>query len=277
MNISIGTRTVRLDNGQSLGYREMGSGPCVLLLHGWPTSSYLWRGVMPQIAAQNRVIAVDLPGFGASDKPTGVRYGFDFFEQAIDGFLGAVGVDAVALAGHDLGGPIAVHWAARNLARVTRLALLNTLLYPEFSDEVREFVITLSSPALRDQLTSPDGLTEIMRLGVADDSVLTADVLGAVLAPFASDDDRLALANAGVGLSRRGFVEIASALPSLPMPVRVVYGEEDRILPDVAETMIRLQGDVPQTVATSLPHVGHFLQEESPDRVGDLLAAFFAP
>jgi haloalkane dehalogenase len=261
----------------TLGYRDLGSGPAVLLLHGWPTSSYLWRNVMPKIAERNRVLALDLPGFGASDKPTGVRYSFDFFERAIDGFLAAVGVDHVGIAGHDLGGPIAVHWALRQPARVTRIALLNTLLYPEFSDAVREFVITLRSPAARDRLVSPDGLADVMRLGVVHKSALTETTLSAVGAPFTSDDDRLALAAAGIGLSVRGFAEIAAALPTLAAPVRVVYGTDDQILPDVADTMVRLQRDVPHAIVTTLLGVGHFLQEEAPDHVGGLLAEFFAP
>ena len=60
--------TVQVD-GLEIGYRELGEGPPVLLLHGWPTSSHLWRDVMPAIARANRVIAPDLPGFGVSDKP----------------------------------------------------------------------------------------------------------------------------------------------------------------------------------------------------------------
>ena len=71
--------TVQVD-GLTIAYRELGSGPPVLLLHGWPTSSFLWRDVMEPIAEHNRVVAIDLPGFGASDKPLGVRYDFDLFE-----------------------------------------------------------------------------------------------------------------------------------------------------------------------------------------------------
>ena len=73
-----------------------------------------------------------------------------------------------------------------------------------------------------------------------------------------------------------GFVEIARLLPSLAMPVRVIYGERDRILPDVGETMTRVKQDLPQAEVTALPECGHFLQEEAPDEVGALLARFFA-
>jgi pimeloyl-ACP methyl ester carboxylesterase len=167
-------------NGLKLAYREAGQGPPVLLLHGWPTSSFLWRKVMPPIARSNRVIALDLPGFGASDKPLDARYDFGFFAQALDGFLEAVGTGEVALAVHDLGGPIGVRWAIDRPERVTALALLNTLVYPEFSDAVLEFVKACSTPELRERLTSPEGLEEAMRLGLADEANLTPETLAGV-------------------------------------------------------------------------------------------------
>jgi pimeloyl-ACP methyl ester carboxylesterase len=260
----------------TLAYRELGSGPPVLLLHGWPTSSFLWRDVMPPIAGANRVLALDLPGFGGSDKPQGVRYTFEFFERAIDRFLAALGIDEVALAGHDIGGPIALHWALGRQERVTRLALLNTLVYPEFSDAVMEFVKAATTPGPREQLTSPEGLEAAMRLGLADEANLGEDVLAGVREPFDSHDSRRSLADAGIGLEPEGFAEIARGLGSLSVPVRIVYGEQDRILPDVAETMARVQKDLPQAVVTALPDCGHFLQEEAPEEVGELLASFFA-
>ena len=263
-------------NGLTLAYRELGSGPAVLMLHGWPTSSYLWRDVMPPIAARNRVIAADLPGFGGSDKPVDAAYDFDFFEGALDAFLAALGVDDVALAVHDLGGPIGVHWTLQRRERVRRLALLNTLVYPEFSEAVLMFIKACSDPELRAQLTSPAGLEAAMKLGLADESRLTAESLAAVREPFRSDEARRALAAAGIGLETEGFAEIARLLPTLDVPVRIVYGAQDRILPDVAETMARVARDVPAAEVTALPECGHFLQEEAGARIGEELAAFFA-
>jgi haloalkane dehalogenase len=268
-------RKVRVDD-LNIGYRELGAGPPVLLLHGWPTSSFLWRDVMPAIGERNRVVAIDLPGFGASDKPLGTRYDFALFATAIDGLLDALAIDRVALAVHDLGGPVGVHWALRNRDRLTRLALLNTLLYPEFSQAVQAFVTACATPGLRERLTSPDGLEEVLRLGLADPSSLTDATLSGVLEPFGSSDARRALADAGIGLQLDGFAEIAGDLPSLDVPVRVIYGAQDRILPDVAQTMARVATDLPQAVVTALADCGHFLQEEAPEEVGRLLAAFFA-
>ncbi|MEA2417948.1 MAG: hypothetical protein QOE60_154 [Thermoleophilaceae bacterium] len=267
--------TVQVD-GLELGYRELGEGPVVLLLHGWPTSSYLWRDVMPAIARSNRVIAPDLPGFGVSAKPLGVRYDFDFFERAIDGLLAALDVDTVGLAVHDLGGPIGLHWTIRNPQRVTRLALLNTLVYPQFSAAVIEFVTTLATPGQREQATSPEGLAELARLVMPADFEGIDELIASFSAPFPTADSQRALADAGVGLDFEGFTEIEQKLPQLTIPVRIVYGEEDRALTDVAETMARVARDLPQAVVTPLPGRGHFIQEEAPDEVGELLAQFFA-
>ena len=273
--MSATARTVQVE-GLRLAYRERGEGPPVLLLHGWPTSSFLWRDVMEPMARASRVVALDLPGFGLSDKPVGIRYSLDFFGRALDLFLAALGIDRLGLVVHDLGGPIGVAWALERPGRVTRLALLNTLLYPEFSDAARAFVRACATPALREQLTSPAGLEALMREGFADPSRLSPEVLAAVQAPFASADARLALAEAGRGLSVRGFVQIARRLPALRIPVRVVYGARDRVLPDVADTMARVKADLPQADVTALEDCGHFLQEEAAAEVGALLARFFA-
>jgi haloalkane dehalogenase len=268
------TKTIEVD-GLRLAYRELGEGPPVLLLHGWPTSSFLWRMIMEPIARANRVVALDLPGFGASDKPLDIRYGFDFFGRTLDGFLARLGIEQVGLAVHDLGGPIGLHWALEHPDRLTRLALLNTLVYPQMSEATKEFVRACSTPGLREKITSPEGLEAILRDGLADPATLRPEVLAAVQEPFRTAEACRALADAGVGLSLKGFAQIARRLPSLRVPVRVVYGARDRVLPDVADTMARVKVDVPHAEVTVLAHCGHFLQEEAPAEVGALLARFF--
>ncbi len=102
--------------GLRLHYLEAGEGDPVLLLHGWPTSSFLWRNLIPILAEGNRVIAPDLPGFGRSDKPLDASYSFGFYNRVLDGFLSAVGVSRLhGLAVHDIGGPIGLHWASAAL------------------------------------------------------------------------------------------------------------------------------------------------------------------
>lgn len=267
-------------DGMTIAYRAIGEGPPLLLLHGWPTSSFLWRKVMPALArAGRRVLAPDLPGFGASDKPLGVHYGFAFFDRVVDGFLDAVGLRdaAVGMVVHDIGGPIGLNWALERPARLERLALLNTLAYPQLHESVVAFIRGLVEPATRERLTSPEGLTDLLRDGFANPDKLTPDALAAYLAPFAAADARRALADACVGLERRGLARIAARLPTLAVPVRVVYGARDRVLPDVGQTMAHVARDLPHAEVTVLPERGHFIPDEAPDEVGAALAAFFAP
>jgi haloalkane dehalogenase len=265
--------TVAVD-GMTLGYREAGDGDPVLLLHGWPTSSFLYRDVMHPIARQKRVLALDLPGFGASSKPVDVRYSFDFFAGAIDGFLDALAIDTLAIAGHDISGPIVIDWVLRNPGRVTHLVILNTLLYPDFDPTVLEFVRRLTTPGLREQATSDEGLAEVLRLGVA--GTPSRDAIDGITSPFTSAEDRLALAHAGIGLEPERFVQIGERLKEIDVPVRVIYGEQDVLLPNVADTMHRLRQDIPHAEITTLPAAGHFLQEDAPATVGEELAAFLA-
>jgi haloalkane dehalogenase len=182
----------------------------------------------------------------------------------------------VAIGVHDLGGPIGLDWARRNPDRVTALALLNTLVYPEFSEAVLAFIDACAKPETRKVLTSPEGLEAAMRLGLAEPGSLGEEALAAVRAPFVEQSARTALADAGRGLDPAGFEPIARWLPSIEVPVRVVYGERDGILPEIATTMERFAGDVPQAQLTALPECGHFLQEEAGEQIGELLAEFFA-
>lgn len=261
--------------GLTLAYRELGNGPPVLLLHGWPTSSWLWREVMVPIAVHNRAIALDLPGFGGSDKPPDQHYGFGFFAEVLDRFLDALGIDGVAIGVHDLGGPVGLHWAVHNRDRVKAVALLNTLLYPDLSLAVKAFVGICSLPLARQAITSDRGIRFSMRFGVSDRGLMDDAALEPYTAPFQSSDDRRALAASARGLSPGGLRRIEEGLPGLGIPARIVYGTADRILPDVAETMDRAAADLDAEV-TPLEGVGHFCQEERGTEIGELLAAHFA-
>ncbi|MEQ9365365.1 MAG: alpha/beta fold hydrolase [Leptospirales bacterium] len=260
-------------------YGEGHGGPPVLLVHGWPTSSFLWRNVAPHLAhGGRRVIALDLPGFGLSDKPLNETYSFRFFSKIVDGFLRELSISGpIALVVHDLGGPIGVYWACANAERVERLALLNTLIYPEMSWAVKLFVLSLRLPIIRTWITSPGGLGWALRLGVADPAGLAPDAIPGTREPFQSKSARTALLRAGRELSVKGFVILSQRLKKFKIPVRMIYGARDRILPDIADTARRLQADLPHAEITALPDCGHFLQEDQPDVVGELLADFFGP
>jgi len=261
-------------NNLRIHYTEAGSGPPVLLIHGFPTSSHLWRNVIPELAKTHRAIAIDLPGYGLSDKPLDVNYDFVFYEEVLEGFLDALDIHDTALAVHDLGGPIGLFWAVRHPERVKQLILLNTLVYPETSWAVKLFLLALRTPVVRDFIVSPKGITGAMKFGVVHKDRLTREALTHYTAPFKDAPARQALIKAGSGLSPEGLADIAQKLPTLEASVRIIYGENDRALPHVAKTMQRVKRDLPGAEVTSLPNCGHFLQEDEPERVGQLMAEF---
>ena len=262
-------------NALNLHYLEAGEGDPILLLHGFPTNAHLYRNIIPTLATTHRVIALDLPGYGLSDKPLDARYNFRFFTDTLNAFLDALDIPTTNLVVHDLGGPVGVYWAVHNPGRVNSIVLLNTLVYPETSWAVKLFLLSLRIPRLRDFVVSPKGIVGAMKLGVVHKERLNREVLTPYTAPFEAPAARKALIKAGSGLSIKGLAQIKKKLPSLEGPLRLIYGENDRILPDVAKTMRRIQRDCPTAELTALPGCGHFLQEDDPQRVADLIAEFF--
>lgn len=261
-------------DGLKVHYTEAGAGDPIILIHGFPTSYHLWRNVMPGIAKTHRAIAIDLPGYGRSDKPLDINYNFFFYEKLLSGFLDQLGLQQTALAVHDIGGPIGVFWAIRNQERLAKLVLLNTLVYPEMSWAVKVFMLSLMTPGVRRFVGSPRGIRAAMRFGVVHKERMTPEVLDPYTTPFQDPTAGQGMVKAGLGLSPKGFVEMAEKLSTLNVPIRIIYGENDRILPDVAKTFARIKQDCNQATITSIPGCGHFLQEDEPEQVAALIAEF---
>lgn len=275
-NMTVVRRTVQVQ-GLDLSYLEAGAGPPILLLHGWPTQAALWREMLPVIGRTHRVIALDLPGFGRSSKPLGASYSFRFYEGFIAAFLARLGLDRVGLVLHDLGGPVGLYWAVRQPDQVRELVLLNTLVFPELSWAVKAFVLSTHLPGIRGLLSSPWGVERSLRFGLHDAARLTPQAAELYRAPFLEPAARKALLKAGQGLHPKGFEALADGLSQFrDRPALLLYGEDDRILPDVAQTMARVAEHLPQAELQAIPHCGHFLQEDRPEQVSRALGAFFA-
>lgn len=262
-------------NGIKIHYLEAGEKEVILMLHGFPTSAYLWRNTMPKLAETHRVIALDLPGSGKSDKPLSVSYSLNFYNKLIEQFLLQLNIEKVHLVVHDLGGPVGLLWAVRHPTAVKSLVLLNTLVYPNFSWAVILFTLMLKTPLVRSWATSPKGLAAGMRLGVQNKNRIKGELLKNYQNPFTEKASRQALIKSASNISINGFKEIVKKLPTFTIPVRAIYGINDRILPKVANTMERLKSDLPQTEITALPNCGHFLQEDEPEQISQLLSDFF--
>lgn len=261
-------------NKVKLHYLEEGKGEAILMLHGFPTSGYLWRNVMPELSKDYRVIAMDLPGFGQSGKSHDLSYSFNFYDKIIDGFLNELDIAKVTLVLHDLGGPLGLLWAVRHQEKLEKLVLLNTLVYADFSWGVKLFMLGTRLPFVKSWLSSPKGIAWAMRFGVEQKEKLTPEVIQNYQAPFKSSADQKALLKTVSNLSLKAFGEIESNFPKLKIPIRVIYGKNDRILPKVANTMQRVKSDFPSAEVTVLPNCGHFLQEDEPEKIGQLILDF---
>ncbi|MBS0562718.1 MAG: alpha/beta hydrolase [Proteobacteria bacterium] len=127
-------RTVEID-GVPIFYREAGpaGAPAVLLLHGFPTSSHMYRNLIPALAGRYRVVAPDLPGFGFSGAPdrAAFAYSFDHLAEVIDRFSRAVGLRRFAMQVFDYGAPIGFRLALRDPARISAIISQNGNAYLE--------------------------------------------------------------------------------------------------------------------------------------------------
>jgi haloalkane dehalogenase len=115
-------------------YIEEGEGDPILFLHGNPTSSYLWRNVIPHVVPQSRCIAVDLIGMGKSDKPD-IPYRFQDHAKYLEGFIEALDLENITLVIHDWGSGLGFHYASRHEENVKGIAFMEAMLEPSKWDE----------------------------------------------------------------------------------------------------------------------------------------------
>jgi len=257
-------------------YLIAGNGEPILFIHGFPTSSFLWRNIMSELSGQYQVIAIDLPGYGKSDKRIEDSFSFRYYNSILTGLLDNLNIEQITLGVHDLGGPIGLSWMVQNMDRVNRLILFNTLVYPKFSWAVKLFGVVSIVPGIRNLLTSPNGIKRALHIGVFQKDKLSEDIINTYQSPFVDKNSRKVLLKTVQRLSLKGFAEIESKLPLFKGPVQIIYGEHDKILPKVSETMKKVKEDLPQSKVVSLPNCGHFLQEDLPKEVSDYVLEFMS-
>lgn len=117
-----GMKTVEV-LGSRMAYVDQGAGRPVLFLHGNPTSSYLWRNIIPHVMPRARCIAPDLIGMGESDKPV-ISYRVEEHARYLEGFIDALELEDLVLVLHDWGSALGLHWARRHPSRVRAIALM---------------------------------------------------------------------------------------------------------------------------------------------------------
>ncbi|MEE2775490.1 MAG: haloalkane dehalogenase [Acidobacteriota bacterium] len=266
-------------------YIEVGEGPAVVFLHGNPTSSYLWRNVIPHLADSGRCIAVDLIGMGKSEKPD-IDYRYVDHRKYLDVFLDKMQLgDDVTLVIHDWGSVLGFDWASRHEDRVAGVAFMEALVPPAFP-----------MPSI-DQMGGPGGLFAAFRDPVQgqqliiEQNVFVEQVLPGAIVRDLTEAEREAY--------RAPYVEPASRKPTLLWPRELPIGgdpvDTTRVVGAIGRWMLEtetpmlhlwatpgaLNGEAVATFfsqnlkniqSTFLGPGLHFVQEDHPELIGRAVA-----
>ncbi|WP_280491816.1 haloalkane dehalogenase [Nocardia asiatica] len=193
-------------------YQEMGTGVPLVFLHGNPTSSHMWRHILPAVGGPGRRLAPDLIGMGDSGKPH-IAYTFDDHSRYLDAWFDALGLDDVILIGHDWGGALGFDWAARHPGRVRGIAFTETIVKPmawqEFPEAGRELFESIKTP----------GTGEAMML---DQNMFIEMLPGTVAVPLAVEDLDTYRKPYPTRESRTPLLQWARSMPLGGEPVDVV-------------------------------------------------------
>ena len=270
-------RNILID-GVRLAYRDRGEGDPVVFVHGTPSYSYEWRNVVPEVeSAGYRVITYDLLGYGDSERPldrdTSVAAQTDLLVALLD----ALGLTSVSLITHDIGGAIGQRIAVLHPGRARRLMLIDTVSYDSWPSATWQTIIAtrLDSYAAMPAADFEDMLTGQLTMTVADDTNMAGDDLRAFLAPHRTALGRVSFFEHQVRHYDSAYTEeLTDRLGELALPVRIVWGEQDRWQPlDYAE---RLAAEIPGAQLAVVSGAGHFLMEDNPARVTHEVLDFLA-
>ncbi len=273
-------------SGREMAYVEMGEGDPIVFLHGNPTSSYLWRNVMPHLADQGRCIAPDLIGMGDSDKlePSGPeRYTYREHRRFLDAFLEAVGVKKnVTLVIHDWGSALGFDWANRNRNAVAGIAYMEAIVRPLTWDEWNP-----NARRIFEGFRSPEGEKMILEKNLFIEAVLP----GSILRKLTEEE---------MNVYRRPFLEAGeNRRPTLSWPRQIPLDGEPADVVEIVQSYAdwMATSGIPKLFINADPGAiligaqrefcrswknqtevtvkgNHFLQEDSPHEIGEAIAAW---
>lgn len=267
-----------------MAYAERGKGAPIVLLHGNPTSSYLWRNVIPRLEDLGRCLAPDLVGMGRSGKAPAGSYRFRDHARYLDAWFEAVGAERnVLLVGHDWGGALAFYWAKRHPERVRGIAYMETFVRSVTWEEWPE-----KARGIFQAMRSEKGEELVLEKNVFVEKVLPGSILrrlgeeemAAYRAPFAeAGESRRPTLTWPREIPIKGegpadMVELIDGcgrwLEETRIPKLFVNAEPGAILTGAQRDYCRR---FPNQTEVTVPGV-HFIQEDSPNAIGEAVAAF---
>lgn len=250
-------------------------GPGVVLLHGFGTSSFLWRCVAPALAvARQTAFAIDMLGYGESDRPFGEDFGIAAQAEYVDRAMTALRLPRATVVGMDVGGGVALRLAATRPERVDRLILINPVAFDELpAGDVKAMQRNTARFALqasRGVLGAAPLLTPVLEGGVADPRHMPPRLVARYLAPYVGKDGVSHLLVLGRSIRAEDLEDLD--LARITAPTLIIWGEldgwSDPSLPDRLTTAIR------QSRLVRLPTAARLVPEEEPEQLAELILGF---
>ncbi len=274
-------------HGHRIHYVERGTGDPVLFVHGNPTSSYLWRNVLPGVAATTgrRGVALDLLGFGKSDKPSGVRYSLQLHAEIIEGFIEQLGLRNIVLVADDWGGPLGTFVAVRQPERFQGIALLETFLWTftwkdDFAPEFKLPFKLMRTPLGFVMIQVMNFMTKKL---IPQHCPISRESLDYYVRSSPTIASRKAMREFPKLLPVDGkpqesvdfFAELRNGLPRLACPVLWIKASPGIVPSDDFPSSLRhfddLRKRIPNFTMKQFGPGHHFLAEENPERLTQIL------
>ena len=250
-------------------------GAPIVLLHGFGTSSFVWREIAPDIALANRTaFAIDLFGHGESDRPFDADFGIAAQAELVDRALTALRLPRATVVGLDLGGAIALRLAANRPERVERLFLVNPIALDEVpAEDIKTLQRNTGRFAFRVSrgiLGAAPILTELLRHSVTNEEHMPDKLIARYLAPYVGEEGLAHLLLLARSVDGEDMED--AELGTLPQPTLILWGDQDAwVGPKFPE---RLTETIPGSRLVRLPGVGRLVPEEAPEAVVSLLLEF---
>lgn len=272
-------------HGSQMAYVDLGEGDPILFLHGNPTSSYLWRNVIPHLKDSGRCIAPDLIGMGRSDKPN-LPYRFSDHVRYIDGFIEALGLENIVLVIHDWGSALGFHYAHRHPDNVRALVFMEAIIRPmKFADMPGGFRLAFQmfrTPLVGELLSQYLNVFVTQLLPNAIDRDLTTEEMARYREPFPTPASRKPVMQwpreipfDGKPADNHEIVAAYDAwLQKTEIPKLLFHADPGGLIP--AELAQWCEANYPNLTRVELGAGIHYVQEDHPHTIGQRTAKWLA-
>ena len=288
MSIEPLSKQYKTVNGKQVAYHDVGTGDSVVFLHGNPTSSYLWRDILPHVSGQARCVVPDLIGQGDSDKlndPGPGSYTFVEHREYLDGLLDQLDLgDNITLVIHDWGSALGFDWANRHRDRVAGITYMEAIVRPVTWDEWPEAAVgifrSMRSDAGEEMVLSKNLFVEAI-LPSSIIRKLSEEEMNEYRRPFANvgEDRRPTLTwprQIPLGGEPADVVEIVQSyadwLSVSDLPKLFINAEPGTILTGPQREFVRTWPNQTEVTVAGI----HFIQEDSPDEIGQAISSWMS-